>query len=92
MTPIEMLKSEDIEMVELGCNLLLNEMSIINIEDLLKVTKFAVKSFDRQYISLEEKGGLFAQMKQGNFHKIKNLKKSDYEKIMNEIYGTRGND
>lgn len=40
MSPEEMLKSEDIEIVQLGCNLLLNEMNIVNIEDLLKNTRF----------------------------------------------------
>ena len=56
MSPEEMLKSEDIEIVQLGCNLLLNEMNIINIEDLLeKKTKFKVKSFDRKYITIERR-------------------------------------
>ena len=92
MSPEEMLKSEDIEIVQLGCNLLLNEMNIVNIEDLLKNTRFRVNSFDRTYITLEERGEIYEQMKQGNYNKIKQFKKSDLEKIIQAIHGAIRND
>lgn len=92
MSPEEMLKSEDIEIVQLGCNLLLNEMNIVNIEDLLKNTRFRVNSFDRTYITLKEGGGIYEQMKRGNYNKIKQFKKSDLEKIIQAIHGAIRND
>lgn len=87
----EMLKSKDIEIVQLGCNLLLNEMNIVNIEDLLKKTRFRVKSFDRTYIALEERGSLYEQMKQGILHNMK-YNREELLKAITGLYDTRRND
>ena len=54
INPKECINSNDREIAELAVNILYQQgMNIINIEELLKKTRWKVTTFDRNYINIE---------------------------------------
>lgn len=88
MNPLDLLKSSDIEMVQLACNLLLESKNFIEIEDLVNSnSRFIVDTFDRNYITLRKRGGLYEQMKGGNWNTYKpSFNREDVIKVMEGLY------
>lgn len=82
----EFLKSNDIEIVQLGVSLLFEkEVSRVNIENVLSHTRFKLL-FNSDGVIIKEKSGLYDQLKNGNYTVVSKFDKKYLTEIVEKLF------